>query len=195
MAVPEDAIDGVDDFAGRGDVAPDEGDESHHQQRVDQVGVLSGDGVDGADLSYVGDFVLVENDLLEGEGDSEEGRKGLLDAVSVLPALLALVGLPDGIALLGSNDGLLEHLVQNVVIFDPDRGRPLDEGEDHLQRRYLALVHQVDQLEGVRILDHLFGLGGYVLKIGLEFVVFAGDALIELISDEFRLSVGLALLI
>jgi hypothetical protein len=157
--------------------------------------VLGGNRVYGAYLADVGYFVFVEDDLLQGKGDSKEWRECFLDVVSVFPALFAFVGPPHGIALLSSHDGLLEHLVQDVVIFDANGGRSLDEGEDDLKGGDLSLIHEFDQLEGRSILDDLLGLGGNALEIRLQFVVFAGDALVKLISDDFCLSVGLLVLI
>jgi hypothetical protein len=50
------------------------------------------------------------------------------------------------IALSGSYDCLLKHLINDIVILNPDSGSTFYEGEDNLQGSDLALVHESNQL-------------------------------------------------
>lgn len=195
MTIPEHSINSVDDLASWRNVAPYKRDETHHQERFNKVGVLSGNRVDWLHLSHIRNFVFVKDDFLEWNRNSEERRKCLLSVVSEFPAFFAFIGSSHSVALLGCHNCFLEHLVKNIIIFDPNGGCSFDEGENNLNRGDFSLIHELYQLKCMRIFDDLFGLGRNVLEIRFEFVVFTSYSLIELISDEFCLTIGLSFLI
>ena len=125
--------------------------------------MLSWNRVDWLHMTHVSDFVLVKNDLFEGHGNAKEWWESLLSVVAEFPAFFVFVGLSYSITLFGSYDGLLEHLIKNVVIFDANCGCSLDEGEDNLMRGDFTLVHELNQLKSMRIFDDIFGLSRYYL--------------------------------
>lgn len=111
VAVSEHAVDSIHNFASWRDIAPNKGYKSHHEQGLNQIGMFGGNRIDRLDLSDVGDFILVDDDLFEGNGNSKEGRKGLFYVITVFPALFAFVGFSDSITFLSCYDSFLEHLV------------------------------------------------------------------------------------
>lgn len=99
-------------------------------------------------MSYIGDSSLHQDDFLEGKGYSKEWGETLIQFVSHSPTPLMLILCSNLIALSGGYHCLLEHLIDDVVILNPNGGGAFDEGENDLQGSNLSLVHEANQLSG-----------------------------------------------
>jgi hypothetical protein len=118
--------------------------------------VFLGDRISRVYMSSVYDFVFEENDFFDGERDSEERRETLLKLVSPLPASLVPILGPFTIAFVGSHDGLLEHLINQIVVFDSNGCAPFDEGKHNLERGDFSSIHSIHKFNSRRLHNDLF---------------------------------------
>lgn len=113
-------------------------------------------GVDWINMTIVWYFSRVKKTVFQTYRHPKKWRKGFLSVVSLLPAHFFWIFLSNSINLLGPFHSLLEYFIDDIPIFDPNRGCSFNKGKNNPKRRNLLLIHKFRKLASRCLFDNMF---------------------------------------